>query len=110
MSRGGDTPSETPIKLSVNPGAWVFGNLLRVDGNYEMEIYTHGESPKAILANDHGFVISISGPEGTNNFAAFLEGIMKNNGIEVTTTWFIEDKVLQIDDTVPEWNKYIPYS
>ena len=110
MIGGGDTPTETPIKLSINPGTWVFGNLLRVDGNYEMEIYTHGESPKAILANDNGFVFSISGPEGTTSFVTFLEGIMARNGIEITATWFIEDKVLQIDDTVPNWNEYTPYS
>lgn len=110
MSGGGDTPSETQIKLSVHQHGWVFGNLLRVDGNYEMEIYTHGESPKAILVNDLGSVISISGPQGTPSFVKLLEGIMARNGIEITATWFIEDKVLQVDDTVPNWNEYTPYS
>jgi hypothetical protein len=75
-----------------------------------MDIYTHGETTKAIITNGNGEVLSFEGPELQGDFVTFLEGIMSRNGIEINATWTYEDEVLKVGDTVPNWNEYILYS
>lgn len=101
MIRGGDTPSQTQIKIAIQTGSWVFGNLLQENGNYEMEIYTHGENSRAIIADDDGRVMTLSGAEWSNDFIAFLEGIMASTGIEISASFALDDNVLQLGDYVP---------
>lgn len=110
MSGGGDTPKETPIKIAIDPVTRVFGILYKVNENYEMDIYTHGETTKTIVTNANGEVTSFEGPKLEEGFVTFLEGIMERNGIEVNATWTYEDENLKIGDTVPNWNEYILYS